>query len=357
MQYYRFPVSKPSVTLSERSYVDAALRDCRLTQGENVAAFERKLAKFLDVPHVVACTSGTTALHLALAALHIGPGDEVIVPDLTYVATANAVRYTGATVVLADVDEFSGCLSVNDMSFRMTSRTKAVMPVHLYGVACEMMAIVRRTAMLAQGVSIVEDAAEGFGGFYNSYALGTIGACGTFSFYGNKILTTGEGGAVTTSSSHLAERLRHLRGMAQTERYFHDEIGFNYRMTDIQAAIGLGQMDRIDGMLQQRRDICELYASRLWATPFTKEMAPWLFTFQLPRHVDRAYMMYQLATKGIETRPTFVPLHRMPMFAGEDADYPNACQFGDRGLCLPTYPDLKLSEVEEICDEVERQIK
>lgn len=353
---YRFPVSKPSITLHERSLVDESLRDCRLTQGENVAAFERRLAKFLDVPHVVACTSGTTALHLALAALGIGPGDEVIVPDLTFVATANAVRYTGATVVLADVDQYTGCLDPGDMMSLMSTRTKAVIPVHLYGVACDMMTIARRCAMMSKGPAIVEDAAEGLGGFYNSYPLGTIGSCGTFSFYGNKVLTTGEGGAVTTSSSTIAERLRHLRGQAQTERFFHDEVGFNYRMTDIQAAIGLGQMARLDFMLAQRRAICELYAKRLSTKPFPQEDAPWLFQLQLPAHVNRVLLMAQLADRGIETRPTFVPLHRMPMFNGTDEEFPNACQFGDRGLCLPTYADLMLTEVAEICDIVQELI-
>ena len=352
-----FPVSHPSIGQHERELVNEVLSSGWLTQGKQVHAFEQKLADYLDVEHVIACTSGTTALHLALASLGIGPGDEVLVPDLTFVATANAVRYCGATPILVDIDPETWTIDMNDIVRHLSPRTRAIIPVHLYGVSCNMAAVLAFAR--AAGIDVIEDTAEGFGAERNGKALGTIGDAGTFSFYGNKIITTGEGGAVVTNSGHLAERLRFLRGQAMTkQRYFHSEVGFNFRMTELQAAIGRGQMERIDYMLGARKVVCDRYRERLSSfgySPMTEDSAPWLFTMQIACG-SRDELAERLAEDGIETRPTFVPLHRMPMYARPDEEFPIASLIGDTGLSFPTYDTLTEGAVDDICDAVIKNI-
>lgn len=355
----KYPVSRPCLTGAETDSVLNALTRCQLTQGVNVRQFEAELALRLGVPHVVTTPSGTTALHLALVASGIGgPADEVIVPDLTYVATANAVAYTRARVVLADIDPNTGCLDVEDVARKITGRTRAIIPVHLYGVPANMSALL---TVAGPDIRVIEDAAEGFGGTYHGRPMGTIGRCGVFSFYGNKIMTTGEGGAVVTEDETLAYDLRHLRGMAQDpkRRYFHTELGFNYRMTDLQAAVGLGQLTHLDSMLAQRLLICDRYSSSILGRTWPNGHAPWLFTFLLPDGVSRDVFMARMEEHGIETRPAFTPLHRMPMYRGtcSDSQFPGASFFGDRGVSLPTYPEMTVYDVYDICDEVWKALR
>lgn len=353
----RFPVSKTTIGHHERALVNETLDKNQLSYGPMTRAFESALADYLGVEHVLAASSGTTALHLVLAACGIGRGDEVLVPDLTFVATANAVAYTGATPVLVDVDPRTWCMDAVAAEEKITSRTRAILPVHLYGVPCDMSEILQVAHY--HGLQVIEDAAEGFSGSFYGRALGTIGNAGIFSFYGNKILTTGEGGAIATNDARLAERLYLLRGQALDphRRYFHPEIGFNYRITDLQSAVGVGQMLHLDDMLEKRRAIFERYTSRLCYNSFAPCVrpdtlhAPWLFTVTLHPSINRDALMATLATQGIETRPTFVPLHRMPMYHGPtDVDFPGASFVGDHGVSLPTYPELSLQEVDEICD-------
>jgi perosamine synthetase len=352
-------VSQPSIGSAEIDLVNEALRSNQITSGPMVRRFEAEFARLHGVPHAVACTSGTTALHLALVALGVGPGDEVLVPDLTYVATANAVAYAGARVRLVDIDRETGCFDMEDLARSITRMTRAVVPVHLYGTPVDMddlgtvLSQARRHSSAGR-IHVVEDAAEGLGGFYMQAKLGAIGDAGCFSFYGNKIITTGEGGMVITDNGRLAERLRFLRSMATNAnpRYFHSELGFNYRMTDLQAAVGLGQLTHFDEMLASRMTICDRYSRALLGRSWQPGHAPWLFTFLLPEGCSRDVFMARLLDRGIETRPAFVPLHRMPMYAGRDADYPGAVFFGERGVSLPTYPEMSTSEVDSICDAV-----
>lgn len=352
----RYPVSRPCIGPAERDLVDECLRQTRLSMGTSVATFESLLAQRLGVEHVVTTTSGTTALHLALVSLGIGPGDEVVVPDLTFVATANAVHYTGAKVVLADVDPNTWCIDPQELAAKVWRRTRAVVPVHLYGVPCEMNVF---KALEGTGTFVIEDAAEGLGGSWEGHALGTIGDCGIFSFFGNKVLTTGEGGAVVTNDGALAARLRFLRGQAldPQRRYYHPEIGFNYRMTDLQAAVGCGQMTHLGDMLKRRREIITLYRQELAFHGFTpmelahEQHAPWLFTLQLPPNVQRDNVMARLLLAGIETRPVFVPMHRLPMFKQDDWRFPVASEIGDAAMSLPTYPELTNNDVQVICYE------
>lgn len=354
----RYPVSKPSMSARERSLLLGVFDSNQFTQGITVEAFERLLADKLNIGYVVACSSGTTALHLACAA-YLQPGDEVLVPDLTFVATANAVRYAGATPVLCDIypDDWSICLE--DAQKRITPKTKAMIVVHLYGMPANM----DHVADFADrnGLVVIEDAAEGLGGQWKRHALGTLGEAGTFSFFGNKVITTGEGGAVVTEEKELAEELRHLRGQGQhaTRRYYHDILGFNYRMTEIQAALGLGQLERLPELLQKRSNVMNLY--REWAKSerfhcVNEDAAPWLFTFYVPRGTNReALQEVLLHSYGIDTRRTFVPLHELPIYTTQE-EFPVASDIGKQGLSLPTYPDLADSDVQYITETVSKEI-
>lgn len=352
----KYPVSKPCIGVLERSLVDDTMQRVQLSQGEMVRRFERALAAYVGTAHALATTSGTTALHLVLAALGIGPGDEVIVPDLSFVATANAVAYTGATPVLADVHPMSWCIDPLDVRRKLTPRTRAILPVHLYGVPADMLtlsAIAREYKL-----HLIEDAAEGLGGWYYGHQLGSFGTASTFSFYGNKVATCGEGGAICTNDEALYERMYFLRGQAldPMRRYYHPEVGFNYRLTDLQAAVGVGQMMRLEEMLERRREIFEIYHTALCdhigvvpSAPHTRP-APWVFTLQLNHGVSRDGMMARLADRGIETRPGFVPMHQLPMYQRDG--FPVSSQLADRIISLPTYPGLTDEDVRVISDEV-----
>lgn len=348
----RYSIARPVIGDLEKALVNVALDEVALTQGKRVRRLENILAEYLRVKHVLAVSSGTTALHLVLASLGIGPGDEVLVPDLTFVATANAVAYTGATPVVVDVNPVSWCMDMVDAHRKLTPRTKAAIPVHLYGISADMSHLPR--------TAIVEDAAEGFTGSWGGKMLGTIGRAGIFSFFGNKIMTTGEGGAIATNDTDLYNKMYHLRNGAHdpNRRYYHTELGFNYRMTDIQAAIGIAQMSRLPEMLERRREIFEVYQTRLCydhgvipvASPNSRP-APWIFTLQLNREISRDGLMARLAQRGIETRPGFVPMHRLPMYQSSDKNFPVASRISERLISLPTHPGLTVEDIHTICDE------
>jgi perosamine synthetase len=355
------PLTQPTIVDAERKELYDVLETNWLTFGPKCREFEKRLAKFLDCSFVVVTGSGTSALHLALVACEIGPGDEVLVPDLTYVATANAVSYCGAKPVLCDVDPVTWNIDLEDARKKITPRTTAIIPVHLYGNPCDMGKMI--DFAVETKVKIIEDAAEGFGGTYAGLSLGTFGPAGSFSFYGNKVVTTGEGGAVATNSSYVKERLEFYRGQAQSKtRYFHSDIGFNYRMTEMQAAIGIGQMTHVNEMLAARRSIFSAYQQKLAGKITVQEipskgvLAPWLFTAMF-NGVPREVLKARLDGAGVETRPAFCPLHRMPMYKGNDEDFPVASRIGDTAICLPTYPNLLWSDARYICEEIIGAIK
>lgn len=335
-------VSEPTLRPYEHALVDQVLASNQLTQGPMVRRFEAEFAERLKVGHAVAVSSGTTALHLALAALKVGPGDEVLVPNLTFIATANAVAYTGAKPVLVDVDPYEWTIDLDAAKRRLTKRTKAVLPVHVYGVPCRM----DEVAFFAErhGLYVVEDAAEGLGGSYAGKALGTFGDLGTFSFYGNKVLTTGEGGMVVTDDEMLAQRLRDLRGQAMdpTRRYQHLEVGYNYRLTELQAAIGVGQLAAWDHALRGRRRLFEFYRAQLTGSvglpeiPELGEQAPWLFTVMVK---NRNAVAARMRAIGVDTRPAFVPMSDQAPYY-ESRGFRHSRMLGRHGLSLPTHLNL-----------------
>jgi perosamine synthetase len=353
----RHPVARPDLSSRERARVLEALREGGVSSlGRHVEEFERAFAARCAVPHAVSTCTGTAALHLAFVALGIGPGDEVVVPDLTFVATANAVAYTGARVVLADVEPESWTLAPEAVARALSPRTRAIVAVHLYGVPPRLGELARLARR--HGVALVEDAAEALGARWRGRPVGAVGALSTFSFYGNKVLTTGEGGMVLARSARLDRRLRQLRdhGMSPTRRYWHDRLAFNYRMAALQAALGLGQLERLDLMLERRARIAAWYREELASLPGVREPGPppgatpvcWLHTVQVEgwtrRRRDAA--IAALRRRGVDSRPVFVPMSRLPMY--RTAPRPVAAAIAARGISLPTHGGLRRRDVAEI---------
>jgi len=355
----RISVAQPKMAGNERNYVmDCFDTNWISSNGKYIGAFEASFAKFCNVKHAVAANNGTTALHLALVALDLKPGDEVIIPTVTYIATANAVRYCGATPVLVDVCADTMNIDPNDIERKISSKTRGIIPVHLYGHPADMEAINR----IAQkhGLWVVEDAAEAHGAQVLGQKVGSLGTCATFSFFGNKIITTGEGGMITTNDDDLAAKLRLYRGqgMDPTRRYWFPVVGYNYRMTNIQAAIGLAQMEGVDKALTDREALAGWYNHALaglqgkiilptqakWA-----KQAFWMYNIFLRNGGEhqRDEVMRRLDEMGIETRPVFYPMHVLPPYK-EESSYPVADLWSQRGINLPTHQDLTEADVDRI---------
>jgi perosamine synthetase len=360
----RIPVSAPDLGSREREYVLECVDSTWISsKGEYIGRFEAAFREFSGAAHAIATNNGTTALHLALVALGIGPGDEVLVPTLTYIASANAVRYCGATPVFVDADATTWNIDPDDARQRVTSRTKAIMPVHLFGQPADLSAI---SVLAAEyGLRVVEDAAEAHGATLNERVVGALGDIGTFSFYGNKIITTGEGGMVVTNDAELAQRALMLRGQGQSfERtYWFPVVGFNYRMTNIQAAIGLAQLETVEKKLARRREIAARYRAALpfltfQGTPPGTRSAEWMVSVVLPvdGEAERDELARILAADGIETRPFFYPVHTMPPYADSQPELPVATEIAARGLCLPTYGTLSDDDIDYVADRLRAAI-
>ncbi|WP_424629453.1 DegT/DnrJ/EryC1/StrS family aminotransferase [Bradyrhizobium sp. SYSU BS000235] len=354
--HFRYPVYKPRLTNRERENV----LDCFDTtwissKGKYIAEFEDRFAHYLGIDHALSVTNGTIAIHLALQALGVGPGDEVLVPTLSYIACANAVTYTGAKVVFVDSEPDFWQIDVADARRKITSRTKAIMPVHLYGHACDMKAVM--TLARGHNLLVVEDCAEAIGTKHGDQLVGTFGHVGCFSFFGNKTITTGEGGMVVTHDPVLADRLARLKGqgLAKGREYWHDLVGYNYRMTNICAAIGAAQMEGIHQVLARKRTLAALYAEALRCLPLHLHREQqgtshsyWMASILLDEGEHRDPLRAHLRAAGVETRPLFYPIHQMAMYLRPGERYPVADSLASRGINLPSYPDLTDDDVGEI---------
>jgi len=354
------PVSAPAFLGNERAYVDECMQTTWVSSiGRFIEEFEVSFAKFAGTAHAVSCMNGTVALHLALLGLDIGPGDEVLVPSLTYVASANAVRYCGARPVFVDSELSTWNLDPEDVRRKITPRTKAIMAVHLYGRPARMTEL----SSLARefGIPIVEDAAEATGAQLDGKPVGSLGAVSAFSFFGNKILTCGEGGMVVTSDPALARKIRQIKGQGQDfdRRYWFPIVGYNYRMTNIQAAIGLAQLEQFERHLAARDQIAAWYEAELSgcagiqlppAVEGRRDVC-WLFSVVLPEHAGAARdaVMARLRATGIDSRPFFYPCHILPPYATpESPACPRAEWLGERGLSLPTWVGMTRDQIHRV---------
>jgi len=354
------PVYEPDLRGNEEAYVMDAVRSGWISYlGAYCDRFERAFAEFCGTAHALPVCNGTVALHLALHALGIGPGDEVIVPALTFVATANAVHYTGATPICADVDPQTWNIDPAAVERLITPRTKAILPVHVYGHPAPMAELNRLAEQ--HDLWVVEDAAEAHGAALQGRRTGGLGHIGCFSLMANKIITTGEGGVVTTNDAELMQRCRHLRdhAMPPERRYWHDEVGFNYRMTNLQAAVGVAQLERVEGFIRRKRAIAELYDELLTAVPgLTRPVelpgctnVYWMYSVLVDERfgLTRDALILALRERNIDSRPFFHPLDTLPPYAQAEP-CPTALDLSQRGLNLPSSPRLSDEQVIYICD-------
>lgn len=336
------------------------LSDCLIrqwaSQGKYVRQFEEGWADLCGVKHALACSSGTAALHLAMIALGIGPGDAVVVPALTYIATANAVKYCRGEVYFADVNPETWCLDpVSALETKLRAEedgftVRAVTPVHLYDSLAPV-------PSLPIGLDVVEDACHAPGSRLNDIPVGSLGRIGVFSFYASKVISCGEGGMLTTNDDGVAEAVRLYRGQGATTlgRYEHSVVGYNYRMTDLQAAVGVGQLKQISTFLEIRRRVMTRYRTNLAGTGVQLQGGPtasgWLCGVVLPVYHDEAtrFVAHYLHRHGVETRPFFAPLGVQPPYLGR-AMPPVATDLSMRGLCLPTHIELSDSTVDRVCN-------
>jgi perosamine synthetase len=356
------PVYAPSLGEQEWQNVRQCLESTWISsRGEFITRFEQAFADYLDVEQALSVCNGTVAVHLALLGLGIGPGDKVAVPSFTFIASVNPIRYVGADPVFVDSDATTLQLCPQDFARKAAQhRLRAVIVPHLYGQMADMEAIL--AIARAHHMRVIEDSAEAVGSRIRARHAGTFGDVATFSFFGNKTITTGEGGMIVARDAALIARMRKLRGqgLVREGEYWHDEIGYNYRMTNICAAIGVAQLERADEIIARKRDIAHRYRDALADTPlvFHDEVPGtthsfWMCSVLARSHEEREALRAHLRACAIETRPFFHPVHTMPMYrAWATEPYPVAESVGARGLNLPSSPTLADEDLARVTDAI-----
>ena len=357
-------MAKPDIGEEEVANVTEAVKSGWVSsKGPFIERFENRFSSYIGVKHAIAASNGTVALHLALTALGVGRGHEVLVPSLTFIAAANAVTYTGAKPVFLDSHPDYWCIDPEAIKKSITDKTKAIVLVHLYGHPCDINHILE----IARGKNlyVVEDCAEAHGAEYKGKRVGSFGDVSCFSFYGNKIITTGEGGMCLTNNEELAEKMRILKdhGMNPKKRYWHDVIGFNYRMTNLQAALGVAQLEKIERLIDRKREIAKTYKEILGQTD-SVIVAPemswakntyWFYCILVNSKV-RDKLIVHLDQDGIETRPFFYPIHTLPPYS-HGLKLPVAEQLSARGLNLPSGPRITEDEICEVSSAIRKVLK
>jgi len=361
----KVPQFQPWIGEEEYAAIGGCFASNWITEGLQAELFQKQLLELMGVRYGVFAPNGTLALYLALKAANIGPGDEVIVPDFTFIGSANAVEMAGAKPVFSDVHPLHCQIDLVHAEQCLTSRTRAIMPVHIYGTVCDMDAVVsfaRRHKLV-----VIEDAAQAIGVHYKGQHAGTFGDIGAFSFFADKTITTAEGGFVVTNNPQIHDKLLHLRNQGRRERgtFIHPEIGYNFRMTDLQCAMGLVQLDKLAEITKRKRKILALYKELLrsvnqvtfFEPPADAERVP----FRVPVFCQRAHeLMAFLTTREIETRTFFYPLHRQPAFryllddgtythSLQDDHFPQTISAYEQGICLPIFPTLGEEQIHYVC--------
>lgn len=366
-KWVKIPVAEPLLIGREHEYVTEALKSGWISsQGKYITEFEEKFSRYCGARYGIATSSGTTALHLALAALNIGKGDEVIIPTFTMIATANAVTYTGAKPVLVDSETETWNLNTEKIEEKITPKTKAIIAVHTYGHPVDMAPVLDLAE--TYGLYVIEDAAEAHGAEYKGMKIGGLGDVGCFSFYANKIITTGEGGMVITSNEEIAEKARILRAHAFSEdrHFWHRYLGFNYRMSNLQAAIGVAQLENIDNLVEIRRRNAKIYNALMeningitlppearWA-----KNVYWMYSILVEDNfgMNRDELMKELRKDGIESRTFFYPIHVQPIYSQlyKNEKFPVADELSRKGINLPSGSTLTEEDIEYIVSSIKR---
>ena len=354
----KMPWAKPVFYGKEKKYLQDALASTWISGGKYIEKFENDFAKYNGSKYGITVSNGTTALEVAILALGIGPGDEVIIPGFTFVAPANMVIKSGAKPVYADIDPETWCIDISSVKEKITDKTKAIIPVHIYGNVCDMDAL---SALAKEhGLFVIEDTAEAAFSKYNGRYAGTFGDIGCFSFQATKTITMGEGGCVLTNDHKLYKQMNLIRnhGMRADKRYWHDVIGHNFRLTNLQAAVGCGQLEEINTIIARKEKVCQLYRKYLCEEKgitmqkFNPEVEPvvWAVALEIDSDVfgvTRDSIIKKLLESGIETRPGFYPICEMPLY--NTAVLPVSKKIGERVISLPSFSSLKEKDVKNIC--------
>lgn len=355
----KYNVYQPYMHGNEKKYVNECLDTSWISsKGHFVDDFEREFSKYIGVKYAAAVSNGTVAIHLALLALDIQEGDEVIVPSLTYVASANPILMVGAKPIFVDSKIDNWQLDETLLEDKITPKTKAIIAVHLYGCPCNMDMIMEIAKK--HNLYVIEDCAEAIGTMYKGKKVGSFGDVGCFSFFGNKTITCGEGGMVMSNNKDLVDRMADLKsqGVSKTREYWHEMVAYNYRMTNIQAAIGLAQLEQVDEIIEKKRQIAAWYMDYLKDLPLvflntTNDSdfnTYWMCSIKVENKDTRVALRNYMKEMGIETRPSFPAVHKMPMFVDIcKEDFEVANYIGDTGMNIPSYPDLTEGDVKNIC--------
>ena len=356
------PVLEPLLDGNEKEYVINCIDTGWVSsKGPFVERFESMFSALHCDLSAVSTSNGTSALHLALLALGVGEGDEVIVPDLTFAATVNAVLHCGATPVIVDVDVHSWNITAEQVESAITSRTKTIIPVHLYGQPCDMASL--RQLADKYDLSLIEDSAEALGSTYQGRPVGTYGDASIFSFFGNKTITTGEGGIVLFQNAKLADKARILRdhGMNPERRYWHEVVGYNYRLTNIQAAIGVAQLEQLTKLIESKRVLASRYGEAFSGINVMMQSqlsgtitSSWLFGIILGNRAERNSLADYLVNKGIETRKFFCPIHKQPAYQTlpRMGELKISSKLSNCGISLPSSASLGLSDQDYVVKQV-----
>ena len=357
MTKFEIPVYRPVFVGNEKKYVNECLDDVWISgSGKFVSAFENEFAKYVGVKHAMSVCNGTVALHLALLALNIKSGDEIIVPTFTYIASVNAIKYCNATPIFIDSVHKTWQLDPAEIRKKITAKTKAIIVPHLYGSSAEMDEICAIAKEFK--LKIIEDAAEAFGTKYNGKHVGGFGEVSTFSFFGNKTITCGEGGMVVTNDDNIADLVRRLKGqgLAKNREYYHDIVGYNYRMTNVTAAIGLAQLEKADEIIAKKRHLADLYRKK-FSDYKNAEFYPelknvfnsyWMCSVLFANEATKNKAREALKQGGVETRPLFYPAHLMPPYQPNSENFPVAQDLAFRGINLPSSIDVDEKSVDKI---------
>lgn len=369
------PVNEPLISKNALKYVSDCVKTGWISSsGKYIKQFEDNFAKFIGVKHAITTTSGTTALHLALASLNIKKGDEVILPTQTMMASAVAVVYTGATPIFVDVERDTWNMDVEKIEKLITKKTKAIMPVHIYGLPVDMDPIM--SLAKKYNLYVVEDAAEGLGAKYKNKMTGSMGDVGCFSFYANKVITTGEGGMITTNNDKLANIARELKNLAHSpkQRFLHNKIGYNYRMTNMQAALGVAQLEEVKDYLKKKKWMASEYNKKLskikgLSLPVKLKGSTnvyWMYALLVEDHfeIDRNEFMKKLLEKGVDTRTFFISMHTQPAITklgfAKRARCPVSEEIEQKGLYLPSGLAITKKQIDTVCKaiyEIKKEIK
>ena len=356
------PLYEPLLGNLEKKYVNNCLDTNWISsKGKYVKLFENEFKNFIKTKYAISICNGTAALHVALLALGIKSKDEVITPTFTYIATANSINYVGASVKFVDSKISSWQIDEDKIIESINSKTKAILIPHIYGQTCEMAKI--KKICKKNKLFLIEDCAEAFGSYYKNKHVGTFGDVSTFSFFGSKTITTGEGGMVVTNNYKIAKKAEELKmvGNDKDKYYWHNIIGYNYRMTNICAAIGLGQLSRAKKILAKKRRIFEIYKNNLMNLPLYLHVEQqgtthsyWVISIRLVNYRLRDKLRNYLNKFKIETRPTFYPIHTMPMYFKKiyKNKFPNATLLGRSGINLPSGPTLTINQIKYVCDKI-----